>query len=589
MLRAQKEAELALRILDDDVEEIRRRTDIVEVISGYLQLRKAGKILKGLCCFHQEKTPSFTVDPGKQLFYCHGCGAGGDAFTFLRRVEGFSFSEAAQRLADKAGIPLRMQAGRSEGGGRKRLLEASGEAAAFFAALLRSSPEAAEARAYLEKRGFSEAEAAAWGLGFSPRGRDTAFRHLLEKKYSAKEIVDAGLAMVGEGGGHRDRFRGRLMFPIADVGGQMVGFGARALGDDAPKYLNSPETAIYHKARILYGLDRAKRDISNEGVAVITEGYTDVIALSHAGATNAVATCGTALGEDHFSLLKRFCDRVVLAFDADQAGAVASERGFGIHHKVGLEVLVAPLPEGKDPADVALGGTPEEVRDIIASAVPLMRFVLEAAISRHRLETPEGKARALAECVDRLRWEPNRIARGEHAFWLARRIGVDPSAVQVELAEASGVSTVQRAPSTRLPGHIKVEREALAILLDSPSRLRSASEWVTGEHFTQPDHKVLLEAMIRRGDTGDPAGSLMAVLPDEDFRRLAAELAMTEVTASDAEEVFLRLEEFRLKRRITELRATLDEIDEGSEPKRHNEVFEELVLLERQRRKFEER
>lgn len=575
------------RIRAEDLELVRERADLVEVISGMTQLKKAGRVFRGLCPFHQEKTPSFTVDPDKKLWHCFGCQAGGDVFTFIRQTEGLSFAESAERLAGRFGVTLHFEgAEKPEAGGRRALLEATKLAADFFAGLLMQSSEAAGARKYLEGRGFSSEDAKAWGLGYAPGTSDTLYRHLISRKFTPRQITDAGLALVTEAGEHRDRFRGRLIFPISDVGGQVVGFGARALGEESPKYLNSPETSLYRKAKILYGLDRARRGIADSGSALVTEGYTDVIALHKIGITTAVATCGTALGEDHLAALKRFCDRVVLAFDADAAGAVASERAFGLHASVGLEVLVAAIPAGKDPADVALTEGEDSVRLMLEAAIPLMRFVLEAEISRHRLDTPEGKARAVRAAARFLSWEPSRVARGEHAFWVARRVGVDEVEVQREVAESSEQKHTAGAPAIiRRPGHVKLEREALALLIDSPSRLAEASGWINEDHFTVPEHRVLLHVLIS-SDPEHGSQELMDRLPDDATRRLAAELALTPFTTDDSDEILERLEEFRLGRQIDSLRSTLDRLDPGADTERYDSLFKELMELEERRRRF---
>lgn len=576
---------MAGRIADSSIEELRGKADITEVISGYLQLKKAGRIFKGLCCFHQEKTPSFTVDPGKQLYYCFGCGAGGDVFTFLRELEGLSFNEAAEQLAARFGVTLVHEGGQRESSGMKgRLKEACSEAASFFARNLMSGEASAPARRYLEERGFSSSDAEAWGLGFAPSGTDALYRHLVGKKFSSKEVVDAGLAMVDDRGSHRDRFRGRLIFPISDLSGQIIGFGARALGDAQPKYLNSPETPIYHKGRILYGLDRAKTQMARGGSAVVTEGYTDVIGLHRVGVMNAVATCGTALREDHFALIKRFCDRVVLAFDADPAGDLASERGFDFYAKTGVEVLVAPLPEGKDPADVALSEGAEAVNEILEAAEPLMRFVLRAEMSRYRLDTPEDKARAVRSAAQILSREPSGVARGEHSFWVAGKIGVDPVAVQVEIAEGRSDRSDAPVRPVRLPGHVKVEREALAVLIESPSRLAQAREWLTEDHFTQQEHRVLWRVLMDLDGSSD--ASLMSRLPDDTSRRVAAELALTQVSTKDQEQIFTRLEEFRVVRKIEELKARLDTLDPKKDVREYDSVFAELLDLESVKRRI---
>ncbi|HEX2178346.1 MAG TPA: toprim domain-containing protein, partial [Actinomycetota bacterium] len=400
--------------------------------------------------------------------------------------------------------------------------------------------------------------------------------------------------MVTEDGAHRDRFRGRVIFPISSLTGDVIGFGARAMGDDHPKYLNTSETPLYQKSRILFGLDKAKAEIVRSGVAVVTEGYTDVMALHKVGYSNAVATCGTALGEEHFALLKRFCEKVVLAFDADAAGSVASERGFGIHSKIGLEVLVAPLPAGKDPADVALEGGREAVQPLLDGATPLMRFVLAKEIARHSLESAEGKSKAVRAAVDRLTWEPNPVARGQHAQWVAERIGVGHYQVDTVLREVaqSGNSEsfgpTRRAGLKRSPGHVKVEREALGLLLDSPERLAQAMQILRAEHFTQPEHRVLFGALANLA-TNPGGGTVMDGLPDDDARRFAAELAMAPTITRDPEEVFLRLEEFRIVRQIEALKAKLDQFDPEGDADSYDATFTELMRLDVERRKFDDK
>ncbi|HVE75590.1 MAG TPA: DNA primase [Actinomycetota bacterium] len=581
------------RIVTEDIQELRERTDLIEVIGAHMSLKKAGRTYKGLCCFHQEKTPSFTVDPARQLFHCFGCGKGGDIFTFLREAEGMTFTEAAERLAERAGMTLRFEGGAAKKeGGRAALIAACKEAAAFYSEFLKSRPEAAAARKYLEGRGLTPEDAQAWQLGFSPPGRDTLYRHLLDKKFTSKQVVDAGLVLVGERGEHRDRFRGRVMFPIPDLSGNIVGFGARAMGDDQPKYLNSPsqEGSIYQKSKLLYGLDRSRADMVKGGTAIVTEGYTDVIGLHKAGYPCAVATCGTALSEEHFALIKRFCERVVLAFDADAAGAIASERGFGIHAKVGLEVLVAPPPKGKDPADVALEEGHDAVEAMLDGAVPLMRFVLEQEMQRQKLDTAEGKARAVRSAVALLSWEPNRVARSEHGLWLAARVGVAPEQIQLELSDLDrGERRESATPrQMRQPGHVRVEREALSIVLNSAERLKEARDWVTTDHFTEQPHRVLWTALSESTGT-NYAASVMDLLPDDDSRRLAAELALAPMTAREEEEVFSRLEAFKLTRRIDDLRARLARLDSKVEPQEHNQIFEELMHLDELRRSIESR
>src|SRR5229473_1646746 len=577
------------RFNEQDLAEVRERANLVEVILAHTQLRKAGpRTFKGLCPFHQEKTPSFTVDPAKQVYYCFGCGAGGDVFSFLRAAEGLSFTETAERLAGRLGITLRSEVGAApaSGGGRRRLMEAAKAAGEYFTRLLNGSSEAAGARRYVESRGFSEEDARAWGLGYAPAARDTLYRHLLAAKFSPDVIVDAGLALVTESGEHRDRFRGRLVFPIADLAGDVVGFGARALGDEPPKYLNSPETALYHKSKLLYGLDRAKKEMVRTGKAVVTEGYTDVIALHKVGVTSAVATCGTALGEDHFATIKRFCDRVVLAFDADAAGSFASERGFGIDAKVGVEVLVALLPPGKDPADLALTPEPDgggaAVEEVIKGAVPLRWFMIEAVLRRHRLDTPESKGKALRDLAPVLSSEPSRVVRGVYAFRIARLLGVDERTVQQEISELGGAGP--RAGGSpkgaRMSARVHLERTALALLLDSPNRVDTVRDWLTEGHFTLPAHRVLLRVLLAASRNTSTA-SILESVADKDARQLAAELIVTPLM-DEPTEIFQRL---YVGRQIETLRATLGRLDPGADPAGSIAIEQELLRLESQRRR----
>lgn len=586
---------MAGRILEEDIVELRERSDIVEVISGQTQLKRAGQTFKGLCPFHQEKSPSFTVDPSKRLYHCFGCGAGGDVFTFLIATEGLSFSEAAERLATRLGMTLRTESGAApaSGGVRRRLLDANKMAADYFADLLNTSPTAEAARRYVESRGFSREDAKAWGLGFAPSGWDVLYRRLLAAKFTPEQIVDAGLALVTEGGEHRDRFRGRLIFPTMDLAGDVVGFGARALGDEQPKYLNSPETVLYHKGRLLYGLDKAKRQMVSADQAVVTEGYTDVIALHKVGVATAVATNGTALGEEHFKIIRRFCSRVILAFDADAAGSFASERGFGLDEKVGLQVLVALLPPGKDPADVAIGEGAEAVQAILAGAVPLMAFMLESELARHRVDTPEAKARALRALAAIVAREPRRIVRGEYAFWMARQLGVDERQVQQEISELgahdqSGTAPRERA---RMPGHVRLEREALSMLIGSPRLMARNRQWLSEDHFTIAEHRVLFRALAARPDEAAEAGRAAAILdalPDVEARRLAAELALAPLTNQAEDEVFLRLGKLLIERQIATLRARLGRLDPKVDQAEIASLFEELMRLEEQRRRFDD-
>lgn len=588
------------RIKEEDIDYLRERADVVEVVSGYSHLKKAGpNTYKGLCPFHSEKTPSFTVDAVKGLYHCFGCGAGGNIYHFIEKAENLPFPEAVEWLARKTGVTLHYEEARpgqaAATGLKARLLQANEAAARFWHEQLFTSDEATEARRYLERRGFGAETAGRWQLGYAP-GRSALCKHLLGQGFTQDEIVKADLGRMSDrGGGLYDTFRMRITFPTWNLQGDVVGFGARALGDQQPKYLNTGETPVFSKSRVMYGLNRAKSAISR-GAALVVEGYTDVIALHEAGVTEAVATNGVALGDAHFEQLKKFTSRAVLMFDADEAGRNATERGFGLHHRIGMEVLVAPLPPGRDPADVVKEDGPDAIRKIIEAAQPLLEFKLEQTLSKLPLDTPEARSSAVNAAVEVLGWHPDPIARHEYAFMAARRIGVDVEMVQRALVERPGGvgttgGTTERQHDRRLPGHVKVEREALQLLLTRPHEAGAWSRGVLEEHFTSSARRELYRHAKAAADASTPldpaalAGRLSA-----DSLSLMSELAVgmtgegEEDLRSRAREIFMRLRVFSLEREIKKRRDTLQDMNPVDDPKGHDELFTELVGLEANRR-----
>ena len=589
------------KINEQDIDTLRERADVVDVISGYSKMKKSGgHTFKGLCPFHSEKTPSFTVDAARGLFYCFGCNEGGNIYHFIQKVENLSFPEAVEWLARRVGYDIRyeeMRPGEQKAAGlRARLVAANEAAAQFFHEALMASPEAEEARRYLGRRGFKREVAARWQLGFAP-GRDALSGHLLARGFTQEELIQAGLTRLSERDGRPyDVFRTRITFPTWNLQGDVVGFGARALGDAQPKYLNTSETRVFQKSRVMYGLDRAKSSIAR-GIAIVVEGYTDVIALHEAGVTEAVATNGVALGESHFELLKKFTHRAVLMFDADEAGKGATERGFELQNKLGLEVLVAPLPPGRDPADVVATDGAEGIRKIIDGGQPLMEFKLEQSIAKLVLDTPEARARAVREAAEVLGWHPDPVARHEYAFRAARLIGVDPEAVQRALSErrlgppeaSAGAGVTDRI--SRLPGHVKVEREALQLLL---TRSREAAPWaeeVRDDDFTSAYRREVYElarGAIDEGSFEVDAGSATGLSPEA--LSLYAELTVGAADYEDEDvserlrEVFVRLRVFRLEREIRSRRTTLQDVNPLVDPTGHDRLFTELVALEAERR-----
>ncbi|GAA1835387.1 DNA primase [Agromyces salentinus] len=430
---------MAGRIRQSDVEEVKARTNIADVVGDHVSLKSAGVgSLKGLCPFHDERSPSFHVRPALGYYHCFGCGESGDAYTFLQRMDHVSFSEAVERLAGRLGYELHYEDGgqASDHGNRARLLAANQAAAEFFIDKL-VSPEAEVGRRFLGERGFDAEAARRFGVGFAPKSWDALTDHLKGRGFSTEELSASGLVSQGDRGVY-DRFRGRLVWPIRDVTGQTVGFGARRLLDDdkGPKYLNTPETPVYHKAQVLYGLDLAKRDISKSHRVVVVEGYTDVMACHLAGVTTAIATCGTSFGVDHIKVLRRVMGddsgggEVVFTFDGDAAGQQAAMRAFGEEQRFAAQTFVAVAPDGLDPCDLRLARGDAAVRSLVESRTPLFEFVLRHTIERYDLETVEGRVGALRAAAPVIADIRDPALRPGYTREIARMLGV-------ELAEAT--------------------------------------------------------------------------------------------------------------------------------------------------------
>jgi len=436
----------------DDVTAVKERSSIEDVVREHVTLRAAGPgSLKGLCPFHDEKSPSFNVRPVVGAWHCFGCGEGGDVISFVQRVEHLTFAEAVERLASKLGMELRYEEGgpprAGEGLGRRsRLVEAHRVAAEFYSAALVNLPEARAGRDFLRARMFDRAAADKFGVGFSPRGGEELTGHLRGKSFTDDEIVAAGLA--GRGRGLYDRFRGRLMWPIHDITGDVVGFGARRLFDDdriEAKYLNTSETTIYKKSFVLYGLDMAKKAIARDRQAVVVEGYTDVMACQLAGIETAVATCGTAFGVEHIKVLRRIMRdesdqapaKVVFTFDGDAAGQKAAMRAFGEDQRWASQSFVAVEASGKDPCELRQAEGDAAVRALVEDAVPMFEFAVRTTIARFELANAEGRVRALeavAPIVSRIR---DRSLRPEYTRTVAGWLGVEVEQVASEVARAT--------------------------------------------------------------------------------------------------------------------------------------------------------
>ncbi|GAA1353780.1 DNA primase [Streptomyces beijiangensis] len=605
---------------------VRDAVPIDAVVSEYLQLRNAGGgNLKGLCPFHDEKSPSFQVSPSKGLFHCFGCQEGGDTIAFIRKIDTLTFSEAVERLAGTAGITLRYEEGgynpSNQRGERIRLVEAHKAAAQFYVEQL-DTPEAEIGRKFLAGRGFDQAAATHFSVGYSPAGWDHLTRHLRGKGFSDKELITSGLSQEARGGKPIDRFRGRLMWPIRDTSGEVVGFGARKLRDDdnGPKYLNTPETSIYKKSQVLYGIDLAKKDIAKSSRAVVVEGYTDVMACHLAGVTTAVATCGTAFGTDHIKILRRLLmdngsARVIFTFDGDAAGQKAALRAFEDDQKFAAETYIAIAPDGMDPCDLRLAKGDQTVRDLVEPRTPLFEFALRQIVSRYDLETPAGRAAALDEAAPVVARIKNSGAQHEVAVQLAGMVGIldtqfvvkrisrlaqwarnnrgnAPAPTRGSAARGEILAPVASsggpALNLRSPAH-RTERELLKLALQRPELVSPAFDAYGIDEFTAPPYAAVRQCIDEAGGadqaTPDYLTTVIDIAPNDTVRALVTELAVEAIHAKNVDEVYAgnQLVHVRLRaveRRITEVQGTLTRLGGLGSPEHVAAVQNELWVLQ---------
>ncbi|MCI4658532.1 DNA primase [Cryobacterium zhongshanensis] len=449
-------------IRQSDIEEVKARTNIADIVGDYVSLKSAGVgSLKGLCPFHDERSPSFHVRPQVGFYHCFGCGESGDVYSFLQKMDHVTFSEAVERLAGRVGLELHYEGGGADAPdhtNRARLYAANQAAAEFFVEQL-GSAGAAVGRTFLGERGFDAHAATRFGIGFAPKSWDELTRHLRGRGYSDEELTLAGLVSSREGSsGIYDRFRGRLVWPIRDITGQTIGFGARKLLDDdkGPKYLNTPETPIYHKAQVLYGLDLAKRDISRSHQVVVVEGYTDVMACHLAGVTTAVATCGTSFGVDHIKVLRRVLGddsgvgEVVFTFDPDAAGQKAAVRAFSEEQRFSAQTFVAVAPDGFDPCDLRLHKGDGAVQRLIESKKPMFEFMIRQLLSQYNLETVEGRVSALRAAAPLVSDIRDPALRPGYTHELARMLGMELG--EVGRAVSAALTRSRTAPGTSATG-----------------------------------------------------------------------------------------------------------------------------------------
>ncbi|MFB7734706.1 DNA primase [Streptomyces sp. NPDC056112] len=631
---------MAGRINDEDVKAVRDAVPIDAVVSEYLQLRNAGGgNLKGLCPFHDEKSPSFQVSPSKGLFHCFGCQEGGDTITFVMKIDHLSFSEVVERLAAQAGITLRYEEGgynpAHQRGERIRLVEAHKLAADWYAEQLAASAEAETGRVFLAERGFDQGAAVHFGVGYSPQGWDHLTRFLRGKGFTDKELILSGLAQEGRRG-PIDRFRGRLMWPIRDIGGDVVGFGARKLyeADNGPKYLNTPDTAIYKKSQVLYGIDLAKKEIAKTSRAVVVEGYTDVMACHLAGVPIAIATCGTAFGGDHIKILRRLLmdngsARVIFTFDGDAAGQKAALRAFEDDQKFAAETYIAIAPDGMDPCDLRLAKGDEAVADLVEPRTPLFEFALRQIVARYDLDTPAGRAAALDEAAPVVARIKNSGAQHEVAVQLAGLLGIlDTQFVVKRVAqlarwarerggrgpapdqrqrgpqqEYAPTRPASRGPALNLRNPVfATERELLKLALQRPELVSPAFDAYGVDEFTAPPYAAVRQAVLDAGGAeygvGDPQEYLARVreaAPDDTVRAMVTELAVEaillrrEVDDAYAGAQLVTVRRRAVERRIRDLQSTVARLGTGGDPAQLASAQNELWILQQYDQALRER
>ncbi|MGA8367148.1 MAG: DNA primase [Candidatus Acidiferrales bacterium] len=554
-------------------ERVKQQADIVRVIGEYVRLKKTGQNFTGLCPFHQEKTPSFSVHPVKQMYYCFGCHEGGDVFKFVMQVDKCEFPEAVRTVAEKCGIPIprpreRSPEERRENQQRGALVEMHREAAAFFARQLHEAADGKVAAAYLEDRGLDREAMARFGLGFAPSSGDALLRHL-KSKYPEKLLETSGLFSRDQSGRLYDRFRRRIMFPIANDAGKIIAFGGRAMGDDMPKYMNSPETPVYTKSSVLYHLDRAKEALRQNDFAILVEGYMDAIAVARAGIANVVASCGTSLAEPQIKLLGRFTRRVVVNYDPDAAGQAATERSLALLLEREFDVRVLALPGAADPDKFLKEQGADAYRALLAQAPPYLDYLIGRAQRMDR-STAAGKVAALNFLMPYVQRLPNRLLRSEWATRIASELRVDEPVLREALRRAAAERRSEVKPKAELlAAAVKsAERQLMQMLVESEGfREKLAREIISGGLHCGLESEKIFEALVSHaGGRPDPA-TLAAQLEEKD-RRLLFEVLFepsAEYIWEEAESCLDVLRNWRIAEEIAGLEKKIQALPPGEE------------------------
>jgi DNA primase len=568
------------------IDQVQAAADMVEIVGQYTELRKAGANYSGRCPFHEERTPSFSVNPTEKLYYCFGCGAGGNLFRFVQEKENLDFAAAVEHLADRYGIALEYEESSARGDAerhrRERLRALLEQATAYYERVLHDAAAAAPAREYLKQRGLGEDVCREFRLGFSLAGWDKLREAARARKFSDQDLLDAGLVVQGKAGRPYDRFRGRIMFPLADDRGRTLGFGARTMGDEKPKYLNSPETPLYHKSEAVFGLHAAKAAAGREDRVYIVEGYTDVLALAQAGVANVVASMGTALTEQQLARLARLTTNVYLCFDADAAGLGAMSRALTLGRKMGLSLHVVRVPDGLDPADYVLSGAGGDgFRALAADAQTLLQFHVRVALDTHDLDKPDGRAGAFAQLRGVLSEAATPIERDEELRHVADRLRLSAESVRYLLAgsgrSATGGDADQggrgQAPrsagaAAAVGGAHELEVRFLAGCLAQPEKGRAVLAGIDESFFATAETRVavgVVKARLEREGAGNTSQTAAQDDGGEALAEVVVRAGRERFTEAVVDELFLRLQEAHVGRIIARLKVTAQTDESGEQ------------------------